>query len=155
MRSAKSINDKYLKAICIEYKKVIACARNAINAIEYFICLEYVVDLSNFSVTVDTAMIADLTNTVINNLESITTWTAKELMLFKRFIIILVQMESLSDGMSTEFAITKKALKSFPIKKLKTEETKKGWPEYVLSTLEVCTLSHSESAGLELLRKVR
>lgn len=158
MERTKTINSEYLKDLLIAYKEVIKFARNKADAIEKFVCLEYFVEISNFSLVADTNMVNEMTDIVFEKLDRKTSWTENDRMMYKRLLIVLVQMESSLDGTSPKFTLTKKALSLFPSDKVKTEEMKADWPEYFLSLLEVCTLCHSESAdrvSLELQQKIR
>lgn len=160
MKFNNTVDNKYLKDICTKYKAVIEHTTDVNEAIEYFICLEYATELSNFTDAVDRTIIADMTAAIYKKtLAQRKQRTKDDVIGYKRFIIVLAQIEStLMDVHAPKFPMTKKALEGFLIDQPRTEETANSWPEYVSLTLEVISLLQHESAAnvsYELLQKVR
>lgn len=143
----KKTDTKYAKDIWIKYQNVIACAHTGTDALHYFNHLQYVNGLSNPSEAIDTIMLSDMVTTVLDKLQPSIEWTEDELMRFKKFVVVIVEMESLLDELP-QFTLAKKAIEYVASNISTKEKTKNGWPEYLLDTLRLLMLHKDESADV-------
>lgn len=158
----------HVKSLLMKFKHFIDCSESALEALENFICMEYVSELSSkYSLTlgssfpgmVDRTMINDMATVVLNNIQrNGITPSEDNRRIFKKFIVVLVQMESLLEQSQQKFAMTRKAIEYFSCNLTTTEGKKCGWPEYILCLLQIVELSRdmdADNESYELLQKVR
>lgn len=134
----KNTDTKYAKDICIKYQNVIACAPTGSDALHYFNHLQYLNGLRNPSGAIDTIMLSGMVTMVLDKLQRPSEWTEDELMRFKKFVVVIVEMELMLDKVP-KFTMATKAIEY-------VAKTKNGWPEYLLDTLRMLMLHKDESA---------
>ncbi|KAG4080135.1 hypothetical protein HA402_008206 [Bradysia odoriphaga] len=143
----------HMTTICKKYESVIASTDYPITALQYFICLEYLHDLSSMPKELLSQLVENLAPAVLNKITKWKhSWTDTDRTTLNRFIIVLVELES--KLLTPTFKSAQEVITFFST--TTTDQRKSAYPEYLLITLKVLMSYREENEdSFDLLAKIR
>lgn len=129
----------YLESICNKFDGIIERTHDPFEAAEFFICVEYLLSLTDIPEAALRRLIDHVAPAVLNKLTNVKDkWKEKGIMTLNRFIVVLVELESKMSSCeqwSPSFTTVREAIKLFST--ITKDERKTAYPEYLLAALTV------------------